>query len=52
MKLFILIAGAISKESPLNVKTANNILRKGIFTTDSNSYMVRRIPITEWDFNI
>ena len=52
MKLFIFIAGAISKESPLNLKTANNILRKGMFTTLSNSYMVKSIPIIECDFKI
>ena len=47
MKLLILIAGAISKDSPLRVNTANNIFKKGILTIDSNSYMVKRIPIIE-----
>jgi hypothetical protein len=47
MKLLILIAGAISKEFPLNLKTANRIFKKGILTIHSNSYMVKRIPITE-----
>ena len=46
IKFFIFIAGAISKDSPLK-ETENNILRKRIFTIDSNSYMIKKIHITE-----
>jgi hypothetical protein len=37
IKLLILIAGAISKDSPLKLKTANKIFKKGMLTIDSNS---------------
>ena len=50
IKLLILIAGAISKLSPLSSKTANKIFKKGILTIHSNSYMVKRIPMIECDF--
>ena len=52
IKLLISIAGAISNLSFLKVKTANNIFKKGIFTIHSNSYIVKRIPIIDWDFKI
>ena len=52
MKLFIFIAGAMSRESPSNLNTANKIFKNGILTIHSNSYMVKRIPMTECDFRM
>ena len=52
IKLLILMAGAMSKFPSPNLKTANKIFKKGIFTIHSNSYIVKRIPMTECDFKM